>query len=97
MLDRREHRRELSGVRETQGRALGSHRDELNEFRRAWQRARDPPDAPADACAEPLAAGPRRASPGAPEEGRLILRRFLFPVSCSPFPVSMDVWMRSPR
>ena len=41
MLDRREHRRELSGVREMQGRALSSHRDELNEFRRAWQRARD--------------------------------------------------------
>jgi len=41
MLDRREHRRELSGVRETRGRALGSHRDELNEFRRARQRARD--------------------------------------------------------
>jgi len=41
MLDRREHRRELFGVRETQGKALGSHRAELNESRRAWQRARD--------------------------------------------------------
>ena len=41
MLDRRAHRRELSGVRETQGRALSSHRDELNEIRRAWQHARD--------------------------------------------------------
>jgi hypothetical protein len=41
MLERREHRRELSGVRERQGRALGSHRDELNEYRRAWQSARN--------------------------------------------------------
>src|SRR4030065_1784261 len=41
MLDRREHRRDRSGARETQGRALGSHRDELNEFRLAWQRTRD--------------------------------------------------------
>ena len=41
MLDRREHRREIFGVRETQGKALGSHRAELNESRRAWQRARD--------------------------------------------------------
>jgi hypothetical protein len=34
MLDRRDHRRELYGVRETQRKALGSHRAELNESRR---------------------------------------------------------------
>jgi hypothetical protein len=35
MLDRAEHRRELADLRERRGRALGSHRDELNEFRNA--------------------------------------------------------------
>ena len=31
----------LSGVRETKGRQLGSHRQELDEQRRAWRRAKD--------------------------------------------------------
>jgi hypothetical protein len=41
MLDRGEHRRELAGLRERRGRALGSHRDELNEFRSARARFHD--------------------------------------------------------
>lgn len=42
MLDVREHKRVLSGVRETKGRALGSHREAVDELRRAWRRARQP-------------------------------------------------------
>jgi hypothetical protein len=41
MLDRAEHRRELAGLRERLGRALGSHRNELNEFRTARASSRD--------------------------------------------------------
>ena len=41
MLDVHEHRRVLSGVRETKGRQLSSHRHELDEERRAWRRAKD--------------------------------------------------------
>lgn len=40
MLERGEHRRELSGLRERRGRALSGHRDELNEFRAARATAR---------------------------------------------------------
>jgi hypothetical protein len=40
MLDRGEHRRELSDLRERRGRALGGHRDELNAFRNARSAAR---------------------------------------------------------
>lgn len=41
MLDVHEHRRVLSGVRETKGRQLSSHRQELDEQRRAWRAAKD--------------------------------------------------------
>lgn len=41
MWEVREHKRVLSGVRETKGKALGSHREALDELRRAWRRARE--------------------------------------------------------
>jgi len=41
MLDVREHRRVLLGIRETRGRALGSHRQEIGAARAAWRRARE--------------------------------------------------------
>jgi len=38
--DVHEHRRVLSTVREGRGRALGSHREEIDAPRRAWRQAR---------------------------------------------------------
>ncbi len=40
MYDVHEHKRVLSVVRETQGKALGGHRQEIDDLRRAWRRAR---------------------------------------------------------
>jgi hypothetical protein len=40
MLEVREHRRVLSGVREVRGRQLARHRAELQDERRAWRQAR---------------------------------------------------------
>lgn len=42
MLEVREHKRVLSGVRETKGRALGGHKEAVDELRRAWRRSRQP-------------------------------------------------------
>jgi thioesterase domain-containing protein len=41
MLERREHKRVLSGLRETRGRQLEGHRAELEQERAAWRRARE--------------------------------------------------------
>ena len=41
MLDVREHKRVLSGLRETKARQLGRHRAELEEEREAWRRAKE--------------------------------------------------------
>lgn len=41
MLERREHKRVLSGLRETKGRQLEGHRAELDQERAAWRRAKD--------------------------------------------------------
>lgn len=40
MLDVHEHKRVLSGLRETKGRQLDRHRAELELERRAWRQAR---------------------------------------------------------
>jgi len=60
LLEVREHRRVLSSLRETKGRALGVHRQEIDEVRRNWRRARGARPATHRTVLEEERAGMRR-------------------------------------